>query len=246
VRRRLLLFPAAAVLFSTPGAAQEVDVLANAPPTNIYVETDYSGNEGLVDCDWYWSAESLLGGEAEVGRGCQVNLRIRGTINREGAFLFYSLVEHLESLQHRAAAVVLDSRGGDAEAAISIGRLIRQSDLFSQVPVETRVSEGYQSVCLSACVVVFAAGYRRSLEFDIDGGLPSRLGIHGPGQFDRSDGRYDSSTANREIQRVGARLKAYFDSIDVAAQLVDDMFALPFDDIHLLSRDELIGYGLYE
>ena len=114
------------------------------------------------------------------------------------------------------------------------------------MPAETRVSAGYQSVCLSACVVVFAAGYRRSLEFDITDSVPSRLGIHGPGQFDRSAGRYDTSATNRDIRRVGQRLKAFFETVGVAGQFVDDMFALPFDEIRLLSREELVGYGLYD
>lgn len=244
-RRRLPLI-VAGLLASAPGLAQQVDILSVAPPTAFYVETDHAGNDGLADCDWYRSADTFLEAQDGIGTGCQVNVRIRGAINRDGAFRFYAIVERLEALGHRVAAVELDSRGGDAEAAISIARLIRQSDVFSAVPAETRVSPGYQSVCLSACVVVFAAGYRRSLEFDVTDSVPSRLGIHGPGQFDRGEGRYDTSATNRDIQRVGQRLKAFFETVGVAARFVDDMFAVPFDEIHLLSREELVGYGLYD
>ena len=244
--RRCLALVAAGLLAAGPGQSQDVDVLSAAPPTAFYVETDVAGNDGLADCDWYHSAETFLDEQTDIGTGCRVNVRIRGALSRDGAFRFYSLVERLEALGHRVAAVELDSRGGDAEAAISIARLIRQSDVFSSVPVETRVSAGYQSVCLSACVVVFAAGYGRSLEFDVTDSVPSRLGIHGPGQFDRGRGRYDTSATNRDIQRVGQRLKAYFETVGVTGQFVDDMFALPFDEIHLLSREELVGYGLYD
>ena len=174
-------------------------------------------------------------------------IRLRGIINREGARYFRDLVTRLQALGHQPSAIVLDSRGGDADAAIFMARLIRENDLFSVVPVESRVSESFDAVCFSACVVIFSAGYERFLEFDIDGNnaLPSRLGIHGPGQFNRDAGEYDSSADNGEIQRVSRRLKDYFRSIGVSESLVDDMFAVPFDEIRLLSREELIGYGLY-
>ena len=225
--------------------AQEADILQGAPQTSIYVETDYSGNEALENCDWYARASELIAG-GEFGAGCQVNIRIRGIINREGALLFAALVERLDQLGHRAANIVLDSRGGDADAAISIGRLVRRNKVFSQMPVRTRLADTFDAVCFSACVVIFSAGYERLAEFNIDGNeaLPSRLGIHGPGQYDRQNRRYDSSAQNGEIMRVSRRLKAWFSSIGADEQLVDDMFAVPFDEIRLLSREDLIHYGL--
>ena len=45
--------------------------------------------------------------------------------------------------------------------------------------------------------------------------------------------------------RVGRRLKAWFSSVDVDERLVDDMFAVPFDEIRLLSREDLVRYRLY-
>ena len=70
---------------------------------------------------------------------------------------------------------------------------------------------------------------------------------HEPGrhQFDRQRGNYDTSAANSEIMRESRRLKDYFASIGVAEKLVDEMFAVPFDEIRLLSRQELVDYGLY-
>ena len=227
-------------------AAQQSDILEGAPQTSIYVETDYSGNDARENCDWYARASELIAG-GEFGTGCQVNIRIRGTINREGALLFVDLIGKLTDLDHRVANLVLDSRGGDADAAISIAKQVRENPLFSRVPVSTRLADTYDAVCFSACVVIFSAGYERIAEFDIDGNqdLPSRIGIHGPGQYDRRNRRYDSSAQNGEIMRVSRRLKAWFSSIDVDERLVDDMFAVPFDEIRLLSREDLIGYGLY-
>jgi hypothetical protein len=247
--RRRLCAATAAWLLAAPAPAQNYDLLRGTPPTFINVETDYVGNDDKPGCDWYRSASELIDADGTdgFGKGCRVNIRIRGTINRDGAWLFSKLVERITRLGFRPVSVVLDSRGGDADAAISMARLIRREPVFSAEPVETRVSDGPESVCFSACVVVFSAGYRRSLDFEIGGNaaLPSRIGIHGPGQFDPANQRYDSAATNVEIQRVSRRLKDYFGDIGVSEALVDDMYAVPFDEIRLLSRGELVGYGLY-
>jgi hypothetical protein len=239
-----------ATLIALPFAqavAQNYDVLARSPRTSIYVETVYPENEGRPGCDWYATADDYLVDDPAIGRDCIVSIRVRGVINRDGALAFSDIVDRADGRGHSVSALVLDSKGGDADAAISIARLIRQSAVFSAVPVVARVAETYQSVCFSACVVLLSAAYGRELEFDIDDNpdLPSRIGIHGPGQFDRQRGSYDTSTTNSEIMRVSRRLKDYFASIGVAEKLVDDMFAVPFDEIRLLSRQELVDYGLY-
>ena len=228
--------------------AQSADILAGAPRTSIYVEARAADNGGKPACDWYRSASDIIDSIGDSpAAGCHVILRLRGIINREGARYFHDLVGRMESLGYRPAAIVLDSRGGDADAAVFIARLIREKEIFSAVPVATRISESFDAVCFSACVVIFSAGHDRVLEFNLDGdpALPSRLGIHGPGQFDRDAGEYDSSADNREIIRVSRMLKDYFRGIGVSESFVDDMFAVPFDEIRLLTREELVGYGLY-
>lgn len=229
--------------------AQNADILAMAPPTSIVLETDYAGNDDLPNCDWYTPAADFLTSEEpeKFGRDCRVNIRIRGVINRDGAKLFAELISSFKDFSYQPTSIVLNSRGGDADAAISIARMIRDTEVFNSMQVETRIDESYDAVCFSACIVIFSAGYQRSLDFNINGdnNLPSRLGMHGPGQFDRSQASYDTSPGNSEIMRMGRRLKQYFRDIGVAEEFVDDMFNVPFDEIHLLTRQELISYGLY-
>lgn len=95
-------------------------------------------------------------------------------------------------------------------------------------------------------MVIFAAGYRHHAELNIFGGeeLPSRIGIHGPGHFDPGSGSYDSSLANAQVQRITIELKSYFSGLGVSERIVDDMIAVPFNDIKLLSRSELKDYGI--
>ncbi len=229
--------------------AQNYDILASAPVTAIYIETDHAGNEGRRGCDWYLAGGDYLAEDpgVDVGSDCIISIRIRGILSREGALAFSRVVERAAERDHQASTLVLDSKGGDADAAISMAQLIRKSEVFSAAPVVARIAEDDQSACFSACVVLLSAAFGKDLDFYIDNNpaLPSRIGIHGPGQFDRHRGGYDTSAANREILRVSRRLKQYFASIGVAERLVDDMFAVPFDEIRLLTRDELVSYGLY-
>lgn len=231
---------------------QDRDILANMPATPIYVETAYEGNADRKNCDWYAPVSKFVDAsfddETLFGRNCIVNIRIRGVINREGATVFRNLVARLEESGHQPAEIILNSHGGDADAAMEIGRTIRSHEVFNLIPggVKTKVAEAYDAACLSACVVIFAAGYRRDLEFNIDqsGQLPSRLGIHGPGHYDDKTKRYDTSASNTQIQRVSHALKDYFSDIGIDERLVDDMFSVPFDDIRLLDEADLVGYGM--
>ena len=243
---------ASLIAFSVVAGAQQQDILENIPPTAIYVETTYEGNENAENCDWYTPVTGII--EANYadkklfGHECRINIRIRGIINRDGAALFGRLVERLEKSAHRPAAVILNSRGGDADAAIAIARTIRTSTIFMSVPggVQTRVADNDSAVCFSACVVIFGAGYRRDVEFNInnDTNLPSRLGIHGPGHFDEKSGNYDTSASNAELMRINRALKRFFTSIDVRESIVDDMYEVPFDELRLLSEADLASYGL--
>lgn len=230
--------------------SQHLDVLDLASRTAVYVETDHSANPDRPNCDWYASADDYLATEFS-GRfipDCVISIRLRGAINMDGAFLFADVVDRAEASHHAVSSLVIDSHGGDADAAISIGKLISRSEIFEKIPVVGRIGDDFESVCFSACVVLLAATHRKDLEFNINNNpaLPSRIGIHGPGQYDRKSRRYDTTSTNREIMRINQRLKDYFVSVGVAEQLVDDMFGIPFNEIRLLTREELIAYGILQ
>ncbi|MDP6992730.1 MAG: hypothetical protein QGF87_00115, partial [Woeseiaceae bacterium] len=151
--------------------AQNYDILDRSPQTTIYLETAYSGNESRAHCDWYIAADDFVtsASTGDYGAGCRISIRIRGVINREGAALFSRVVDRATALEFRVHSLVLDSRGGDADAAISMARLIRQSEIFNASPVIARIAEDHQSVCFSACVVLFSAADDQELEFNING-----------------------------------------------------------------------------
>lgn len=236
------------LLAALPLAAQGIDRLRLEPRTGIYVETDYLAPSPRA-CDWYYPAERLL--EADVPTAetpCPVVVRLRGSLNRDGARLFDRVVDRLRDWPAVPTRIVLNSSGGDAVAAFHIAQRIRNDAVFRKTPggVMTAIDESETAVCFSACLVVFAAGYRRHARFDEydDPALPSRLGIHRPGQFDRERGDYSSNPDNRDIRIVRRQLEYYFESVNVDKALVDAMYAVPFDDIHLLTETEARDFGL--
>ena len=247
-RRLLVLF--CLCPFVPCASAQEYDILEHATRTAIYVETEYAGNDALTDCDWYAPGDELVASRVDDGHGfgadCRIAIRLHGIINREGAAHFAEVVERLAELRHRPARIALDSQGGDADAAFEIARIIRDRDVFRRQRVETVVADHDTAVCFSACIIIFAAGYTRTAEFDINGDprLASRLGLHRPGQFDRRRNAYDSDDANRDIMAVEHSLRRYFPTVGVSDAIVDAMFAVAFDDIHLITRDEAVSWGL--
>ncbi len=240
--RRLCL-----LLALLPALAPAADVLRNAPRTGIYIESDYLAAD--ANCDWYFPAATVVEMAPPAGDAdCPVVIRIRGVLNREGARLFERVTEALGDWPAVPTRIVLNSRGGDSQAALYMAGIIRAHALFRRRKpgVMTTIDESEAAVCFSACVILFAAGFERHALFDEydDPALPSRLGIHSPAQYDRRQMEYDTSIANRNILVVRRQLEAYFDSVGVSRELVDAMFAVPFEDLRLLTEAEARGYGL--
>lgn len=236
---------------AAPGLPQP-DHIRLAPPTGVYVETDHEAEQPDARCDWYASASELV--EATAGpaykwhMNCHVVVRIRGVLNHAGAERFAEVTEFLGSTDSVPTRLVLNSRGGDALAAFRFADIVRSNPLYQRIDggVTTEIDASHTAVCFSACLIVFASGYERRAEFNIGGdpSLPSRLGIHSPGQFDRQLSAYDTREDNRNIRQVRAQLVHYFRSVDVSEQIVDDMFAIPFEQIRLLTHSEAVAYRL--
>lgn len=243
--RLIALLPVLAASFASP--ADGGDLLRNAPRTGIYVEAEYAG--GGADCDWYFSGTQVTQlAPPERDDDCAVVVRVRGTLNRAGAALFAEVSDALLNWPAKPTRVVLNSKGGDSQAAFRMARIIREHAVYRRrrPGVMTAIDEGETSVCFSACIIVFAAGFERHALFDEydDPALPSRLGIHRPGQYDSRRMSYDSSADNRSIGIVRRQLEHYFDSVGVSRELVDAMFDVPFDEIKLLTEAEARAYGL--
>ena len=229
-----------AALQLAPGATFD-----GAVPMSLWLEAERTRGS---DCGWYLSGYELLADTdaAAGGDGCRVAIRLRGTINPASVAYFRDVAARLTELGARPTRIVLDSRGGDADSAFAIANVIRTAPLFRRDGIATEIATDDTAVCFSACLFLFAAGTERRAEFDIFGNpsLPSRMGIHRPAQYRTADGSFDLDPSNPAVRRVAARMRRYFERVGVDPGIVDAMFAVPFDDIHLITRDEALGYGL--
>ncbi len=228
-----------AVLQQSVGAA-----LSGPVPTSLWLEAEAGAGRG---CDWHLSGFALLA-ELPDSDGCAVSMRLRGALNPAGARYFRDVTGRLREINARPVRLILDSRGGDADAAFMIANVLLNDPLFrgDAGGVSTEISADPDAVCFSGCLFVFAAGFERKAEFGITGDvpLPSRLGIHSPAQYRRADGTFDVDPANPDVQRAVERMRRYFSRVGVDPAIVDAMLDVPFDEIHLLSREEALRYRL--
>ena len=120
----------------------------------------------------------------------------------------------------------LNSGGGDLDAAIGIGRLVRKMSAQVIVPLKGK--------CYSACVFIAAGGVHRSLN--------EHIGIHRP-YSTRTDNR-DFSTVQAEFNRTAAIAKAYLQEMNVSTALYDAMVTVPPEKMRILSESELEEFGI--
>lgn len=122
----------------------------------------------------------------------------------------------------------LNSRGGDVESAIAIGRQLRRMRAYTLT--------WDAAPCHSSCVFILAGGVRRMLGGDI--------GIHRP--YSLSTEKRDYDNVQREHRRIASLAKAYLEEVNVSPTLFDAMMRIPPEQIRILSPSELSVYGIVE
>jgi ATP-dependent protease ClpP protease subunit len=138
------------------------------------------------------------------------------------------LMTHPNLKARRPIILELDSEGGDISAAMKIGRLLR--DTRSSVIVR----EG--NSCLSACVLVLAGATGRIVSND------ASIGIHRPYSTSREAASYESVRTRYKALELGVR--TYLEEMNVPNSLFDAMLRIPPEDVRILSREELLSFGL--
>lgn len=120
--------------------------------------------------------------------------------------------------------VNLDSDGGDIDAAMEIGRLIRKRPTWTQV----LGARGPDSACASACVLIMSAGSNR-----LPGG---RIGIHRPFSTQTKATGYAESTAR--YAAMATRVKAYLEEMGMPSRLYEEMIKVPAEQVRWLTIKE--------
>ena len=163
------------------------------------------------------------GVELSRDRRCAVEVSgeiIRGDLARVEAALAAAPASRSANCTYRVNLRAVD--GGDVDEAMKMGRWIR----------EKRARVSYQDHCVSACVLVLAAGVRRSFT-----GADARVGVHRP-YF--SDAREMSRTQISERWRaLEADIRTYLAEMRVSAAVAELMMSTLPEDMRWLSYKEL-------
>jgi hypothetical protein len=119
--------------------------------------------------------------------------------------------------------VLLNNIGGSAPEAMRIGRLLRETGFDALAP-----SDG---VCQGSCIYLLAAGRNKTVR--------GHVGLHRP-PFPAGD------SAQAQAAHQGQRYSpaAYLREMGIPSRLADDMQRIEPQRMHVLSAEELAGYGL--
>jgi len=136
------------------------------------------------------------------------------------------MVGLLESGKQKIAGntVWLSSNGGDIDAGMELGRLLRDRGIYTLV--------GKNDQCMSACVFAFMGGERRKVE--------GRLGVHRP-WFPVANDFPDRQARFRSLQKT---LKGYIEEMDFPDSLYEAVMAVPPESMNILAPAELKRFYL--
>jgi hypothetical protein len=227
------LFPTAIYASTEPGKA--VPPAAPPPAIVFYVAT---------------------GGPNSCGHGCDQWIAADGTIDERAVRRLQQL---LRKLAGRKLPVFLHSPGGNASAAIEVGRLLRKEKLAASVgrtapdgcdrdklyddACKALKHDGVTAdlndtvtMCNSACVYVLAGAFERLVP------PGAHLGIHS-GQIQP---RTPVSAAIIAVARKQAdqRIDAYLRQMGVDRALLTEANAIPHQSVRFLRRDEIVRLGM--
>jgi len=126
-------------------------------------------------------------------------------------------------------SISLNSNGGDVDAAIAIGRMLRRYGVKTYVRPDSQ--------CLSSCVFIFMAGLERVST------RQNLIGIHRPFFAD-----LNSQISLNEIQNIRRKrieiIKNYMNEMDIPLSLLDLMLTIPPSEIKLLTYEDMETYRL--
>ena len=156
----------------------------------------------------------------------EVRVFVSGNITREDKLGVDVMADLIATGRQKLSGntVWFASDGGDIDAAMDMGRLLRRLGVFAVVDKNDQ--------CMSACVFAFMGGERRS--------VAGRLGIHRP-FFPHTQDLPDRQVRFRYMQKV---LKDYVEEMDFPSSLYEAVMLVPPESVRILAAAELKNFFL--
>jgi hypothetical protein len=174
-----------------------------------------------------FSALSALGG-VEVTSLAFPDGKPRILVTMKGAITgdeLQTLQREIDPKRSPFVVVFVESPGGDWNAALTLGRFLRNIGAAVHVT---------QQGCYSSCVLLLAAGVRRQ--------VMGPVGIHRPYSTDLTPQTF--SEAQRRYRVLEAATKKYLLEMNLPESLFDAMIRTPPESIRKLTSLELERFGL--
>lgn len=153
---------------------------------------------------------------------------LAGRIDVHALYSVVRLMEDRRIADARRPVLKLDSHGGSVAAAMAIGHIIRDRGFT------TVVDRGKE--CLSACVLILAAGSQRIV-------ASRRVGVHRPRHGVAVAAPSTVAQARVDGQLI-EDLQRYLQTMGMGERLFAVMMAVPADRMKMLSRGEMHAVGL--
>jgi hypothetical protein len=174
-----------------------------------------------------------------VQTGLPVQVELRGEAHSGDAARIIGLLEKarprdlMAEIQAKAGGSLYDSRqwlwldvessGGDLDEMLTIGRYLRSANAL----ITTK------EICTSACVFLLAGAVERVGLAASEG----RVGVHRPYPADSRGG--SSADFERLFDALQGKIADYLKQMRLPPVLADLMFAIPPEEMHMLSPEEL-------
>lgn len=172
------------------------------------------------------TAYSRTPADGAPGTTEEVQVFLRGFITSEDVYGAKVMESLLKKGRQRISGNVVSfaSNGGEVDAAMELGRLLRK------LGVSTAVAAGDQ--CLSSCVFAFMGGDRRT--------VAGKIGIHRP-YFTSTREVPDRRLHYRQLQK---KLQEFMDELDFPMSFYEAVMAVPPESVNLLAPADLKRFYL--
>jgi hypothetical protein len=164
-----------------------------------------------------------------------VTISLVGKIEKGDAEKFERLVEDLRQKKRTVNMLMLASIGGDANEAMRIGKIVRESFIPTHAPFALNdgvTCDEYPSGlkvdncdCASACFLIWVAGVYR---------MGNVLGIHQPDFLEGCLDGLSASESDKEYVLMYERVISYLKNMEVPEHIIDIMFNTGSDEITYL------------
>jgi hypothetical protein len=256
----LLLFAAPAV--AAPTVAPAPAAAAKRPPIAAPAKR-LSPADAPAPSVMFYVAH---GAPDSCGRGCDRWIAVEGQIDRDAAGRFKTFIK--QHLKDRQLPMYFSSPGGNLEQGVFIGNMLRELSATARVARTIIKDCGFEAQTSDVCLKLKRSG--RELTADLSTrnaqcnsacpylilGATTRevapdaiLGVHSAKVVLRYSGGQPTremvvEATQRGVERADRLLSNYVFKMGIEGQLLDIAKHTKFEDMHVLTRDEIFRFGI--